>query len=265
MTIKQKIDMRTLTIKECQELVGVSYLGNVATSSKIAKSTKYNEDTYVLYLAPANSSGYEVCPARTEQCTDACLNESGHNRIDTQGVINLARVRKTQTFFENRELFMYWLIREIERHGAKADRRGRKFSVRLNGTSDIDIRRFKFEGRTVLQLFPEVQFYDYTKVYERLYLDEIDNYDLTFSFSGKNLKQTLSALEHNYRVAVVFQGPDLPKYWHGYPVIDGDKYDMRYVDPQGVVAGLRFKRVRNNIDTTANPFIIPNNDPNIVW
>jgi len=43
----------------------------------------------------------------------------------------------------------------------------------------------------------------------------------------------------------------------GYKVIDGDEYDMRYYDEQGVIVGLKFKKVRNKIDTANNAFIIP--------
>lgn len=120
----------TLTYKKAKEIATVSYLGAVASSSKIAKSSKYKEDTYVIYLAPANQSGHEVCPMRSEQCTKLCLNASGRNKFD---------------------------------------------------------------------------------------------------------------------------------------VIDGDKYDMRYLDPQGVVVGLRFKKIRDYKGVPKSAFIIPNDDPNLTW
>jgi hypothetical protein len=56
---------------------------------------------------------------------------------------------------------------------------------------------------------------------------------------------------------MVFEGKVLPKTFMGYDVIDGDAYDMRYYDPQGVIVGLKFKKVRNKIDTSNNAFIIP--------
>ncbi len=93
------------TISAAKKLTGLSYLGSVASSSKIAKGLKYNEMTYILYLAPASQSGYNVCPMSTEECRTACLTESGHNRIDVKkNNINKARIAKTKLFFEHRNL-----------------------------------------------------------------------------------------------------------------------------------------------------------------
>jgi len=61
----------------------------------------------------------------------------------------------------------------------------------------------------------------------------------------------------NGRIAMVFEGKVLPQSFMGYKVIDGDEYDMRYLDEQGVIVGLKFKKVRNKIDTANNKFIIP--------
>ena len=89
-------------------------------------------------------------------------------------------------------------------------------------------------------------------------LDKYPNYDLTYSFSGHNMFQCLELLNNNKgRVAMVFEGKQLPTSFAGYKVIDGDEYDMRYLDEQGVIIGLKFKLVRNKIDTKANKFIIP--------
>ena len=63
------------------------------------------------------------------------------------------------------------------------------------------------------------------------------------------------------RVAMVFEGKTLPIKWNGFDVIDGDAYDMRYIDELGVIVGLKFKKVRSKIDTTNNKFIIPADSP----
>ena len=76
--------MKFTTIGNAKKVTGLSYLGSVASSSKIAKGLKYNEMTYILYLAPAEQSGYNVCPGSTAECREACLTESGHNRIDVK-------------------------------------------------------------------------------------------------------------------------------------------------------------------------------------
>ncbi len=254
--------MKFTTIGNAKKLTGLSYLGSVASSSKIAKGLKYNEMTYILYLAPAEQSGYNVCPGSTAECREACLTESGHNRIDVKkNAINKARIKKTKLFFEHREFFMGWLVAEISKAKVDAIAKGFTFSVRLNGTSDIQPTLFKFNGKVIFDIFNEVTFYDYTKVANRFkLLDKYSNYDLTYSFSGYNMLQSLELLsEKKGRVAMVFEGKQLPKSFMGYKVIDGDEYDMRYLDEQGVIVGLKFKKVRNEIDTANNKFIIPMN------
>jgi hypothetical protein len=252
--------MKFTTIGNAKKVTGLSYLGSVASSSKIAKGLKYNEMTYILYLAPAEQSGYNVCPGSTAECREACLTESGHNRIDVKkNAINKARIKKTKLFFEQREFFMGWLATEINKARNDAFAKGYTFSVRLNGTSDIQPEMFKYKGKVIFDVFNEVTFYDYTKVANRFkLLDKYSNYDLTYSFSGYNMLQSLELLENNKgRVAMVFEGKQLPISFMGYKVIDGDAYDMRHLDETGVIVGLKFKFVRTKIDTAHNKFIIP--------
>jgi hypothetical protein len=241
---------------QAKKLTGLSYLGGVATSSKIAKGLKYDEMTFILYLAPANRSGYEVCPMRSPECTAACLNESGHNKIDIHdNTINKARVKKTKLFFEQRDFFMGWLLDEIRAAYAKAQAAGMKFSVRLNGTSDLSPEQFHLAGKNILELFPEVQFYDYTKVYKRIFLlPKYSNYDLTFSYSGTNMIEVMDALENSVRAAVVFE--EVPAKFMGRTVIDGDLYDMRYVDAGDVIVGLKYKKVRTKLDLSKSNFVV---------
>ena len=255
-------------VSQAKKLTGLSYLGSVNSSSKIAKGLKYNESTYILYLAPAKLSGYEVCPMRTDECTAACLNESGRNKIDIhKNQINKARIKKTKLFFEDREFFMGWLIYEIGKEKEKAERKGMRFSVRLNGTSDLDPTTFKLDNKNILEWFPDVNFYDYTKISKRFrLLEKYPNYDLTYSFSGYNMMDCITLLkEGKGRVAMVFEGKQLPTKWSGYNVIDGDAYDMRYLDEENVIVGLKFKKVRNKIDTANNKYIIPMNSPYSVY
>lgn len=241
---------------QAKRMTGLSYLGGINTSSKIKKGLKYDEMTYILYLAPALLSGYNVCPMSTKECIRLCLNESGHNRIDIhENTINKARITKTKLFFENRPFFMAWLIDEIRSAQSKAAAAGMNFSVRLNGTSDLSPEQFNLDGKNILELFPEVQFYDYTKVHRRIQLTQkYSNYDITFSYSGENMLQCQDALLQNVRVAVVFE--EVPSEFWGRVVVDGDAYDMRYQDDGGVIIGLKYKKVRNNLDAFKNKFVI---------
>jgi hypothetical protein len=202
-------------------------------------------------------SGYEVCPMRSKECTAACLNESGHNRIDIhENVINKARITKTKLFFEDRVFFMSWLVDEIRSARKKAIAAGKRFSVRLNGTSDLSPEQFHLDGKNILEIFPDVQFYDYTKVFKRIQLTKAySNYDITYSYSGTNSVQCQDALLQGIRVAVVFE--QLPEEFWGRPVIDGDAYDMRYNDG-AVIVGLKYKKVRNKLDLQNSTFVISN-------
>lgn len=245
---------------QAKKVTGLSYLGMVNNSTKHEKAYKYDELVYTLYLAPARMSGYEVCSMRTTECTQLCLNESGRNKMDTkENKINESRIKKTKMFFENREFFMKWMVDEITSAKLKAEKQGLHFSVRLNNTSDLSPESFYMKVdekkvKNILELFPDVQFYDYSKVPNRLRLTKkYPNYDLTFSYSGENEKQCITMLENNIRVAVVFK--KVPKTFWGYDVIDGDQYDMRYRDKSNSIIGLKFKRVRNKLVDTSK-FVI---------
>lgn len=252
--------MEFITIAKAKRDTGLSYIGQINNSSKHMKAYKYNELVYTIYFAPAKSSGYEVCRGRTKACTAACLNLSGHNRMDIhENMINKSRIKKTRLFIEQREFTVRWIKAEIERGQRRAIRTGHTFSVRLNNTSDISPEEFYViengKKKNLLQLFPEVTFYDYTKISTRVKLiKKYSNYDLTYSFNGYNTKMCETMLQNNVRVAVVFNGV-LPDEYMGRPVVNGDLYDMRYKEPNDVIVGLHYKKVRDKLKTN-NKFVV---------
>lgn len=267
------------TIKQAIADSGVRYLGGIKTSHKMELSYNNGTITYCLYLAPSDLSGYNVCPC-SKYCKEYCLNGSGRNRMDilhtkksdknNLSVIDRSRIKKTKLFFEEKTFFMNWLIREIKRAQNYAKKLNMEFSVRLNGTSDINILDFNLNNKSILDLFPTVQFYDYTKVPTRFnLLKNFKNYDLTFSFNGYNWAVCESLLKKGHKVAVVFE--KLPKTFKGYNVIDGNLYDMRYKDNGGVIIGLTYHRVANNYDANGvykkpdTKFIVPKNDPFVTF
>lgn len=239
-------------LTEARRKTGLTYLGKVNNGAKHTKAFKYGELVYTIYLAPATMSGYEVCPGRTPECTALCLNESGHNRgCYTSNHINDSRVKKTQMFFENHDLFCRWVVRDIEAGLSKAKKENKRFSVRINNTSDISPEQIyiKENGvkKNILELFPEVQFYDYSKVAGRVQLmKKYPNYDITYSYNGMNWDQCEKMLNNNVRVSVVFD--HIPDRFRGFNVINGDQYDMRYLDPKNVIIGLKYKKTRNTPD-----------------
>jgi hypothetical protein len=253
--------MRFTTRAQAKKDTGLTALGSVNQTVKHLKAFDYNEMTYALYLSPANKSGYEVCPKRTAECTAFCLDESGMNRFNMkEEAINKSRIKKTKLFFEERQFFMAWLVAEITAAKRIAEKKGYTFSVRLNNTSDLSPEQFYMDvdGRkmNILQLFPDVTFYDYTKVANRMrLLDKYPNYDLTFSYSGENLAECMDMLQNDKaRIAVVFRNK-LPETFWGREVVDGDLYDMRYKDAKNVIVGLKFKIVRKKLQTE-NKFVV---------
>jgi hypothetical protein len=208
--------------------------------------------TYLLHLAPADLSGYETCPKRTAGCTSSCLNTAGRGGMFRKGestnVIQEARKRKTRLFFENRDTFMALLVADIERAIRQSAKQGLIPVFRLNGTSDLSwekypVMRGGIEYRNVFLAFPEVQFYDYTKVLGRK-VNGISNYHLTFSAADGNDSDVVRAINAGMNVAVVFGVPKtqaLPVAYAGRAVFNGDDSDLRFLDPRGVVVGLYAK------------------------
>jgi len=246
--------MKFTTQAQAKKVTGLSYLGGVATSSKISHSREFShQHTYAVYLAPANVSGYNVCSHSTPECRLGCLNTSGRAGIEEfAGLdkIKKARIAKTKLFFENQTFYMDWLIAEIRAKQAKAKREGFYFSVRLNATSDIDWQNVKHYGMTIFEIFPEISFYDYTKNASKF--DNIaPNYHLTLSYTGRNWDKCLDVLSKGHNVAMVFNVKDvadLPAMYKGYKVINGDLTDYRIDDAKGIIVGLKWKRIANRVN-----------------
>ena len=219
---------------------------------KVLKGMSQGYNTYILHLAPANLSGYETCAKRTLGCTDACLNLAGRGGMFKRGentnVIQQARIRKTKMFFENRVEFMTTLVKDIEL-GIKQSKKMELVPVfRLNGTSDLSWEKYEVVRngqlfRNIFTAFPEVQFYDYTKILGRK-IKEYSNYHLTFSAADGNDSDVLKAMNEGLNVAVVFgikKTLPMPVDYLSRPVFNGDESDLRFLDPKGVIVGLYAK------------------------
>jgi hypothetical protein len=210
---------------------------------KLLKGQKKGYLSSVLHLAPADLSGKNTCPKATAGCKAACLNTAGRGGIFKKGestnIIQQARIRKTKQFFENRETFLQELVIEIGKTIKKAEKQGLIPVFRLNGTSDLSWEKYEVaDGKNIFQMFPEVQFYDYTKVLGRK-VSHIPNYHLTFSKADGNDMDVRLAASNGMNVAAVFH--KLPEKYIGRPVINGDDTDLRFLDPKGVIVGLKAK------------------------
>jgi hypothetical protein len=205
---------------------------------KIQKGTKMGYLSFILHLAPADLSGREVCPKRTAGCTAACLNTAGRGgmfrRGETTNIIQQARIRKTQYFFSNRQDFMLDLVADIRKAIRFAERKGLTPVFRLNGTSDLSWEKYDaVPGQNIFEMFPDVQFYDYTKVLGRK-VAQYPNYHLTFSAADGNDSDVAEALLQGMNVTVVYDR--IPE-----GVFSADETDLRFLDPQVGIIGLKAK------------------------
>jgi hypothetical protein len=219
---------------------------------KVLKGMAQGYNTYILHLAPANLSGFETCAKRTKGCTAACLNLAGRGGMFKKGentnVIQQARIRKTQMFFEARTGFMEWLVADIELAIKQSAKINMVPVIRLNGTSDLAFEKYAairngVEYKNIFMAFPEIQFYDYTKILGRKIAD-YPNYHLTFSAADGNDSDVAKAIAQGYNVAVVFgikKTLPMPADYLDMPVFNGDESDLRFLDPKGSVIGLYAK------------------------
>lgn len=242
-------------------------------SAKAAKASGYGYLNAIQYIAPFNLGGVgNLCSHASHACIALCLGQySGQAAIvsDLENGTNATRESrklKAQLFMRNRADYMNRLVRDIVKLDAKAKREGLKLCVRLNGSTDIVWERIRFAldqktiralglpgdtrpSATILELFPEIQFVEYTKNPKRLY-GRPANLDLTLSYSAENSVDCVNALLAGENVAIVFHG-GLPESFAGFPVINGDLHDLRHIDAKGgYIVGLSPKGRKAQNDTS---------------
>jgi hypothetical protein len=228
------------------------------------KTEKSKVQTYILHLAPADTSGVNVC-AGAGNCRKICLHFAGNPVYMTNK--QAARIRRTLAYANHREDFMLLLVCAILHKLAKHP--DEVIAVRPNGTSDnayenVDFtvtpefttfcrRKFGVDlpigKRNIFEVFnhiasnggPKVQFYDYTKIRRNWAECARLGYHLTFSFDGWNNKANLAicrdALQAGVNVAAAFnlkRGQSLPD------CIDASRFNLpqRCLFTGGVLAVL---------------------------
>lgn len=213
------------------------------SNPKIQKSNKVYQDylTAILHLHPIST---KICPYQDiAGCKEACLNTAGRGGImkkgETTNVIQEARKRKTKLYLEARDIFMSYLVTDITKFVNYCKKKDKLPCLRLNGTSDIQWETILIDDKNIFDMFPDVQFYDYTKIPTRK-VSEYKNYHLTWSYSEANMGYANWFDKLSYNIAVVFSG-DMPIYFKGREVVNGDETDMRFFDKPNVVVGLKAK------------------------
>ena len=274
---------KDLTLKELKKFLGVSYMVTKPTGNiKIGKSLGDNIYTGILHLAPHKQSqnkaykyafggvidsgnGLNTCPW-AGSCVSLCLNTAGHGGIGLDGDglndCQRARIRRTRALFHKSLMVKVYAWEMLKRDIARIERYARKKgmvpAIRPNGTSDIRWEKVKdpTTGLTLMELFPNVQFYDYTKAdIDKVRKGRAPNYHLTFSRQAENDDQAVRHLENGHNVSACFD--TLPETWKGFTVVNGDDSDARMLDKstdgRGLVIGLLPK---GKAATSDNGFVI---------
>lgn len=224
-------------------------------NAKTIKGESLGYETGILYLAPHKQAGRgNVCSFASKGCAASCLYTAGRGRFDN---VKKARLRKTNEFFDNPKNFIEILSGEIAKLVSKTKL---LLCIRLNGTSDLPWEQFGgMFGKNLMDRFPQVNFYDYTKNPNRMkaYLrgEFPKNYHLTFSRSECNHDICLDILKMGGNVAMVFD--KVPESYAGYEVISGDEHDLRFLDKSNVIVGLKAK---GDAKHDESGFVIKGND-----
>ena len=231
----------------------MAWKGNLLSCGGNAKTIKGDGSEYltaIMYLTPFKSAGINLCPmAEQASCLEGCLNTAGRGQMSA---VQQGRARKTKWYALDRAGFMDQLHADLTSFVAHCAKRGIQPCVRLNGTSDVRWELIPVKGfANIMLAFPKVQFYDYTKIANRRNLPP--NYHLTWSYSGAKesyAAQHAIAKVNGLNIAVVFRRKEnIPQEYLGLPTIDGDRDDLRFLDPMGVVVAL-YAKGKAKVDTS---------------
>ena len=242
---------------------GLTYKGKkvMSTGLGFASAQKINDEQRAT-----------TCP-QSGICEDLCLGEtSGQNLLyggegEFRSGPRLSQFLKTEALVVNPEAFAVMLIKQIENFRNAAKKLGYQPAIRLNVTSDFNPKMFE----NVINMFPDVMFYDYTKLDTK---PIAPNHHLTYSSTGASQvvngetvlnkfsnwdRMVDKVLSNGKNVAMAFTSRnDMPKEildertGKRFQVWNGDEYDARFLDPvredgQGWVIGL------TNKDNTTKP------------
>jgi hypothetical protein len=192
-----------------------------------------------------------LCVSSSRGCRASCLHNAGR-----LGMADTAKlVRSALYAYDGGARFWHLMDEEIASHKRRVEAKGKKLVVRVNGTSDIHV------PVSLVEKYPDVVFFDYTKHTDvELGWSAVNRY-LVYSATERTADDEIDRLiSAGHNVVIPFQvkrGHDLPQTYLGHAVIDGDKHDLRFLDPQGVVVGLRHKLAKGHKTTDHRGFIRP--------
>jgi hypothetical protein len=233
---------------------------NLLSVGADAKTIKGNGDEYITaiqYMASYKTvwegKVHNLCAmAEKAKCHEGCLVTAGRGQMSS---VQAGRLRKALMYIKDRGSYLNVLRSDLTTFVRRADKNGQQPCVRPNGTTDI-----MFENYGIIEEYPTVQWYDYTKIVKRAYAKLPSNYHLTLSYSEADPAYAASVIKASQdtgtNMAVVFRDKNnIPSTFAGMPVINGDKDDLRFLDPKGSVVAL-YAKGRAVHDTTG--FVINN-------
>jgi hypothetical protein len=226
------------------------------TTGGNTKLAKNNRDVKIRVAGLSLFPNDTLCPMRhAAGCAKPCLVSAGRGIMSN---VVSGRQAKTNFFLSDRAGFIEQLKRELANFERVCQKTGVIPYVRLNVLSDIqwDLPAYG----EIPQSFPNIRFYDYTKIAKRLG-NTPANYQLMFSYSRATdyQKQVDIALQTNVPISVVFHGP-MPNQFMGRPVINGDNSDIENLKHAGAIIGLKYKPARGQgIDPLDHVFIVDTN------
>ena len=209
------------------------YLFNVGNNAKTIKGDGKEYLTAIIYMKPE----IYLCPmSKVAGCHKPCLVSAGRGSFNS---VKAARQRKSKLLKDNKQEFYRQLRQDIEKFVNYSEKKNLTPVIRLNGTSDYNFY-------DIIEEYPNVQFYDYSKVYNRVAKPMPKNYHITLSYSEANKFYASKVIAHankfNKNIAVVFRDKNnIPKTFLGREVINGDKDDLRFLDKKNVVVALYAK------------------------
>jgi hypothetical protein len=220
-TIKSMIILTVGNPKLKKNLVSLGYI-NAGLSLLPAKLVNNYTDEL---------SGVNLCPWSTEGCRINCCNKTGRGKYKQS---QMARARRTIMYKTEPDRFFALLEEDLLTLQAQAVKREVKAACRLNIYSDVS-----WENHGIIQKYPSIQFYDYTKSIRRaMSKDMPSNYHLTFSRSEDNVIDCWRALSEGVNVAVVFKNT-LPSSWMGVKVVNGMNHDLIFLHESPRIIGLK--------------------------
>lgn len=239
-SVARRKPIKAIASSDSPEAASKAYLGStrsiLGTSTKVQKGEEFEYMTKVMYLAPFNLSGLQVCPYATPACKRDCLGHSSGNLVFQQQ----SEILRTWAMHYYPSVFNFKLDNAIKMLGFYASLQNMHAAVRLNGSSDLDwsetVARHASSG---------VQFYDYTKDYERAVKSIGTEYHHTFSVSERpeSIEKAVELVRKGGTAAIVThrkpqEALEFGRWMSVYydiPVNDGDRHDLRFLDKGSMV------------------------------